>query len=120
MSTSSGTSTTEAVLVDGFHSDSRKPTIPSTRMLSVRPTTNWSAVSRWLICAWTDATTAPAIAPRTKPTATDPVAWYPIAAANAPPRIIASTEMFRVPARSATHSPAAAKARTTANRAAAV
>ena len=104
-----------ALLVTGSSSDARKLVRPSTKMFRVRPTTNWLATSRWLTLACTAATaTLAAIATATATTSL-PVRSIPIAAANAPPRNIASSEMFSVPDRSATHSPEAPKARNTAN-----
>ena len=64
--------------------------------------------------AWTRATITPAAMPNSSAIHTDPVTSWPIAAANAPASIIASSEMLIVPAFSATSSPDEAKSSTTA------
>ena len=92
---------------------SRYAVKPSTRTLSARPTTNWLAVNRWLRLAWIKATSSPAAQPTRIPNAAGEDQCMPSAAPKAPARSIPSTEMFRVPARSATHSPLAANRNTT-------
>src|SRR4051794_23582689 len=92
----------------------RKPTRPSTKTLSPRPTTNWSAGRRWLMFAWIEATISPAIAAKNSPTHVEWVTCTPMAAENDPASIIASREMLMVPAFSATNSPHAANNRTAA------
>ena len=87
-------------------------------MLRVSPTTKVLAVSRWLRLAWTVATTSPAAIANINPMVTRSVMSNPTAAANAPARIMASVEMFSVPARSAMVSPRAQKASSAAKRAA--
>ena len=59
---SSGISTTPARCTTGLSSESRKAVSPTTSTLRVRPTTNWLAVRRWLMLAWTAASTSPATA----------------------------------------------------------
>ncbi len=105
-----GTSTTLASVGSGSMLESRNAASPSTSTLRVRPTTNWSAVSRWLMVAWTSATVRPAKHAPTRPSTVLDVRSYATAPANAPASIIASTEMLSVPARSAIHSPTAANA----------
>ena len=90
---------------------------PTASTLSVRPTTNWLAANRCERLACTNATARPASSPNASATSTLPETSEPRAAPNAPVSIIASTEMFSVPAFSATHSPTAAKPRSPVSRA---
>ena len=83
---------------------------PTASTLSVSPTTNWLVPKRWLISPCTNPTTRPPAIPNSRPIHTLPAMSEPRAAVKAPVRIIASIEMLIVPARSAIHSPIAAKA----------
>ena len=80
------------------------------------PTTNWLAVSRWLMLACRAAITSPTAVANTSPTDTRPLRCMPRAPAKAPPSTMPSSETLRVPARSATVSPRAAKASRAAKR----
>src|SRR4051794_21987846 len=111
---SSGTLTLRTTLDFGWIEPVRKPTRPSTNTLSTRPTTNWSAGRRWLMLAWIEATSSPAIDAKNNPTHVEWVRCTPIAAENDPASIIASSEMLMVPAFSATNSPHAANNNTAA------
>ena len=85
-------------------------------MLSASPTTNWLIVNRWLKSAWLMATANPTAMPMSSPRTGEPVTELPSAPPKALPSIIASTEMFSVPPRSATISPSATKRRGAASR----
>ena len=111
-----GISNRWAALVTGWMLVLRKLAMPSTRVLRASPTTNWLAVSRWLMLACTDATMTPMAEANISPTVTDSVRCIPSAPAKAPPRTIPSSEMLRVPAFSAMVSPMAAKASSAAKR----